>query len=296
MFVSIDGSGVGSLVEATANMDTTQFNYRLSDLPQSGEYRTFTLPRLISGRVYLSLKYPMDFHVTLNNLSVLTIPDPSSFDPQDPNYYIIYDKIELTFDSSGTYANPTAVDFFSIPLRLQQNVTMPSTVTDSGLVENRASLVTNITSVISTNDRTTNDNWETLTLSYTDPQGTTAVLRVSSPSKAIIPGNLRIPDQFDTTYLNNATTYGFSYVDALTNYYISGNTVVVDASELASKITLNSYIFTGRILPAGSPCLPSVASLTSTQFCFINADASSSVAFELPADSLPYYAGGRRFV
>ena len=80
-------------------------------------------------------------------------------------------------------------------------------------------------------------------------------------------------------------------MDALTNYYISGNTVVVDASELASKITLNSYIFTGRILPAGSPCLPSVASLTSTQFCFINADASSSVAFELPADSLPYYAG-----
>ena len=137
VFVSIDGSGVGFLVEATANMDTTQFNYRLSDLPQSGEYRTFTLPRLISGRVYLSLKYPMDFHVTLNNLSVLTIPDPSSFDPQDPNYYIIYDKIELTFDSSGTYANPTAVDFFSIPLRLQQNVTMPSTVTDSGLVGNR---------------------------------------------------------------------------------------------------------------------------------------------------------------
>ena len=290
VFVSIDSSGVGTLVEATANIDTTQFNYRLSDLPASGNYRTFTLPRLISGRVYLSLKYPMDFHVQLNNLNVLTIPDPSSFDPQDPNYYIIYDKIELTFDTSGTFANPTAVDFFSIPLRLQQNVTSPSTVTDSGLIGNRAALVTNITSVITANDRTTNDNWETLTLSYTDPQGTSSILRVSSPSKAIIPGNPRIPDQFDTTYLNNATTYGFSYVDALTNYYISGNTVVVDASELGSKVPLTNYIFTGSILPAGSTC-PLVGVLATTQFCFVNGDGTNSVAFELPTDSLPYYAG-----
>jgi hypothetical protein len=64
-----------------------------------------------SGRIYVGYGTPWTFQRAGY--------EPSPSNPNDPNYYLRYDKMEITyFAASSDVANTTSIDYFSIPLAL----------------------------------------------------------------------------------------------------------------------------------------------------------------------------------
>ncbi|MED7788067.1 beta-1,3-glucanase family protein [Francisella sp. 19X1-34] len=97
------------------------------DIGHSGSF-TVKIPKpFISGRIYISIGHPLG--------GVATNAPFYSKSSSDSNYYmsqVVYDKFELTYNSSGVlYIDPTSVDFFSIPLTMQN----PSPIKPTGLKE-----------------------------------------------------------------------------------------------------------------------------------------------------------------
>ncbi len=282
-FVQIDSqTGLASLVDVTASTIPSSFSYTLAQVPLSGGKRMLYLPYLSSARIYFSLNYPMDLHVTVDVNGNYVIPDPNPFDTTDSNFYTLYDKIELTFDASaGSFANPTAVDFFTLPLQLDQSGS--STYPQSGFTHTRADIITTVETSFSDSNNVTpasQPNWARLFVNYTDPNGVSALMRIVSPSKAIIPGNNNSP-YFDDSYLHNSASYGFDYITAINTFYES-NSVSIDCTELQSVFEMNPYLLTG-----------SIAGPNSNGIYFFNFTNGNdySFALEMPTDSFPFYAG-----
>jgi len=269
-------TGNCTLMDVTENMNLSAYSYKLT----SSFPTTLNFPAIVSARVYFSINSKMEFYVTKDNLGHFTIPDPNPLDPRDANYYIFFDKIELTFTvPGGSYANPTSVDFASLPLYIQQNSSTP--FQQAGLNQTQLAVMQAIQDEFDAiPDAQAKDNWKRLIVSYTDPSGTQAILRVVSPSKGILPGNNNAP-YFDNSYLNNSTSYGFDYVGAINDYY-ANNTVVIDCTELQNDFNmgpaLNDYFLTGYMLTPG-------------QFFFNNTAGTYSFNLTMPTDALPYFAG-----
>jgi len=269
-------TGNCTLVDATENMDLSLYSYKLTPTFPT----TLNFPPIISARLYFSINSKMEFYVTKDNLGHFTIPDPNPFDPRDANYYLIYDKMEFTFVvPGGSYANPTGVDFFSLPLYIEQPTS--TSFTQSGLNQTQLAIIQAIQADFDgISDAHSQENWKRLVVSYTDPSGTSAILRIVSPSKGILPGNNNAP-YFDNSYLSNSTTYGFDYVDAINNYY-QNNTIVIDCTELQGVFNMgpnvNDYFLTGYMLTPG-------------EFFFNNTGGTYSFNLTMPTDALPYFAG-----
>jgi Beta-1,3-glucanase len=84
-------------------------------LPTSGVPRRLRLPRMASGRVYLSLERRLSFFVTPGG----GIATPSVANPDDPNAGVDWSFVELTFDQAGVYANLSFVDFVGLPVSMR---------------------------------------------------------------------------------------------------------------------------------------------------------------------------------
>src|SRR5690606_17398849 len=113
--------GNGTCVNATLGETSETYAIKLSKLPlaDDGVGYKMNLPMVNSARMVFSLKYPVSLPVVKNDLGQIKITDPDGFDPADVNYYTLYDKVEFSYDDSGIWINPTAVDFFSIPIRIE---------------------------------------------------------------------------------------------------------------------------------------------------------------------------------
>lgn len=115
-FITFDPEGRPIYNDVTSpDMDSRIYSTKLSDLPQSttGNGYLAMLPPLSSGRIYLSVYQPLALSISPGN----TIQDPSMTDPQDPNYYIAYDKMEFSnVDNYGLFLNGTSVDGYCLPL------------------------------------------------------------------------------------------------------------------------------------------------------------------------------------
>jgi hypothetical protein len=75
-----------------------------------------------SGRVYISEGYPLG--------GLATNPSFYSKSKTDENYYmsqIVYDKVELTWKDGTLFINPSSVDFFGMPLTLQNPAPIKAT-------------------------------------------------------------------------------------------------------------------------------------------------------------------------
>lgn len=95
----------------------------------AGGTAAITLPRMGSGRVFLSVGQPLRFFVAPDG----GIATPSVANPNDPNADVEWGFCEFTFDEFGLYANLTMVDFvaLAVGLRLQ---TVSGRQTVGGLV------------------------------------------------------------------------------------------------------------------------------------------------------------------
>jgi hypothetical protein len=120
-------------------------------------------------------------------------------------------------------------------------------------------------------------------VNYTDPSGTSALLRLISPGKAILPGNNNVP-YFDNSYLKNMGTYGFDYIDAVNTYYLT-HTLKIDCAELTGVFAMSGgsgYILTGQMI---------VDVNGNYFFHFDNGAGGYSFDLQMPTDSFPFFAG-----
>lgn len=264
-FLKFDESGNGECVPVNDDTDAAHYAYPLSKL------REIKIPKIASGRLYVSIGYPMDLYVTKGKNKII---DSDGFKPRDSNYYTLHDKIEFSYTDAGTWVNPTAVDFFSLPIRIEQEGSQ-SGVRTTGLSGSRDAIFSQLREVVDTHDQTKDKVWSTLFVNFTDA-GITTPLRFIAPGKAMM-GNIPNTTPFDANYLNNSKRYDFDYIDALWNYY-KNHALLIDASELRSYFTLNNYLFTGKVNERD-------------EFIFTNQDGSYSEAIAKPTHSTPFFAG-----
>jgi hypothetical protein len=86
-------------------------NYSLH-LGRSRELKV-SLPQVPGGaRLYVSIGRPLGFAVNDQNIP----GSPNGWTPGDPNYGILFDWLEFTYNENGWGGNTTMVDMFGIPL------------------------------------------------------------------------------------------------------------------------------------------------------------------------------------
>jgi hypothetical protein len=268
-FMDIDKTtGKGTCQVTTASTKSSLYTYRLTDLPlNSGSY-DIELPKVESGRLYFSfynkLEFAINFDQNNNNYIIL---DPDGYKMRDVNYYTIYDKVEFTFTGDGTWINPTAVDFFSIPIRISQPG-LPSGLKDAGFTKDRMQIRDEVKGTFentagqkSGRHPLTLDEWNKLVLNYEgyDQQGyqTETFLRLMSPGKAMVEIGTNLNERFDPNYLSNEGKWGFDYIGSLWEYYNGqknpSHQLVIDCRELEGDTKyplygqLDDYTWTGQV-------------------------------------------------
>jgi len=236
-------NGVGVCEAVTAQTDSASYSYKLSDLPKNSDGNPgFNLTQMHSGRIYVSMKYPLKLYIDSSNPDNLAIIDPDGFKTRDSNYYTIYDKFEFTFDDKGLWINPTAVDFLSIPLQ----ISLPSSLSDfknSGLSDKRSDILVSVAKEFSQSE--SKNEWNKLFLNVDEE----TTLRVISPGKAMKNTGPGSNPTFASDYLAN-DKFGLNYIDTIWKYY-EINTIKVDCSEIAGDKDFNpklkDYLFTGQV-------------------------------------------------
>ncbi|GAA5206983.1 glycoside hydrolase family 64 protein [Streptomyces thinghirensis] len=91
-------------------------DYAIS-LAGSGETQ-LNLPYL-SGRIYVSLGGKLKFKAVADGAGNAALQYPAGWVESDPNYGVLHDCAEFTYNSSGMFCNTTMVDMFSVPLAIR---------------------------------------------------------------------------------------------------------------------------------------------------------------------------------
>lgn len=170
----------------------------------SGGTAAITLPRMGSGRVFLSVGRPLQFSVAADG----GIATPSVANPDDPNAATEWGFCEFTFDGFGLYANLTMVDFVALAVGLDlQTATGRQTV--GGLVPGGLAAIAK--------GLAARDGWSEL-----------VVRRNGVPVRVLSP-NLLGPDGSLATYLD-------PYLDQVWSRYRRTN-LVVDTQSRWGRLT-----------------------------------------------------------
>lgn len=272
-FMHFKADGYATCDLASANFNAFDAAVKLSSLPKNTKgQREMFLPQAASGRIYFSYKYPMDLPIDGKTQKVV---DADGFKPQDSNYYTLYDKVEFTFNHLGTWMNPTAVDFFSLPIRITQSGSQVYHAT--GLSQTRPVILSTVEHILNQDNANTAFQWNKLLLTNTSDNNVKTVLRLMSPGKAMIK-DVPNTDPFDENIFTDPVKYGIngqSYIDEIWNFY-RNKTLKIDISELP-----------GAAKP--SYCTGQVAA-GSTNFVF-TCDNGDTVIIPKQTSSLPFFAG-----
>lgn len=84
----------------------------------SGAGTTISLPYL-SGRIYVSLGEKLRFKAVADGNGNPALQYPAGWVASDPNYAVLHDCAEFTYNASGMFCNTTMVDMFSVPLSIR---------------------------------------------------------------------------------------------------------------------------------------------------------------------------------
>ncbi|MFD5496950.1 glycoside hydrolase family 64 protein [Streptomyces sp. NPDC127091] len=91
-------------------------DYAIS-LAGSGETR-LSLPYM-SGRVYVALGGKLKFKAVTDGNGDAALQYPAGWVTSDPDYGVLHDCAEFTYNSAGMFCNTTMVDMFSLPLSIR---------------------------------------------------------------------------------------------------------------------------------------------------------------------------------
>ncbi|GAA3346431.1 glycoside hydrolase family 64 protein [Amorphoplanes nipponensis] len=81
------------------------------DGPGNGASKTISVPKGLSGRMYLSFGDKLDFRISQDGGLV----QPAPWAAGDPNSDILFDWSEFTYNDSGIWLNSSQVDMFAVP-------------------------------------------------------------------------------------------------------------------------------------------------------------------------------------
>lgn len=79
---------------------------------------TLQLPQM-SGRIYTALGSKLKFKAVEDGNGKAALAYPAGWVEGDPNYDVMHDCAEFTYNSGGMYCNTTMVDMFSVPLAIK---------------------------------------------------------------------------------------------------------------------------------------------------------------------------------
>ncbi|MFD5397896.1 beta-1,3-glucanase family protein [Streptomyces sp. NPDC127097] len=79
---------------------------------------TLQLPRM-SGRIYTALGSKLKFKAVEDGNGKAALAYPAGWVAGDPNYDVLHDCAEFTYNAGGMYCNTTMVDMFSVPLAIK---------------------------------------------------------------------------------------------------------------------------------------------------------------------------------
>lgn len=75
----------------------------------------------MSGRIYVSLGEKLRFKAVADGNGNAALQYPAGWVTSDPNYAVLHDCAEFTYNSSGMFCNTTMVDMFSVPMSIRLN-------------------------------------------------------------------------------------------------------------------------------------------------------------------------------
>ncbi|MGW7662256.1 beta-1,3-glucanase family protein [Streptomyces sp. NPDC054756] len=84
----------------------------------TGSETKLTLPHM-SGRIYVALGEKLKFKAVADGNGNAALQYPAGWVSSDPNFPVLHDCAEFTFNSSGMFCNTTMVDMFSVPLSIR---------------------------------------------------------------------------------------------------------------------------------------------------------------------------------
>lgn len=240
--MKFNSQGQGDCIVVNDQTKMADYNYPLSFFPKAkNANNAFAayLPPTISGRIYFSIGSPMVFYTTKGAEGQHTIPDPDGFKTRDPDYYKLYDKVEYSYNQLGTWINPTAVDFFSIPIGIHQ--ASSQSLKNSGFGKSsRTEIFNQVKSELAiAKEKTpsTFKDWNKLWLNFegnfADGSTGNTILRFMAPGKAMTePNPLSANIPFAPNYLTD-DKLGLNYINAIWDYYKTHNNQVgIDTKEI----------------------------------------------------------------
>ncbi|OLR94638.1 beta-1,3-glucanase family protein [Actinokineospora bangkokensis] len=108
--VHVTAEGAAVPVSTTDNGSDGYTDYAL---PVDGE-RMVPLPQGISGRLYLAVGQKLKFRANPGD----ALAHPAGWVESDPNFGVLHDCVEFTYDDTGMHCNTTMVDMLSVPLAI----------------------------------------------------------------------------------------------------------------------------------------------------------------------------------
>ncbi len=174
------------------------------------------MPNIDSGIVYLSFGSALKF--------ADRISPPNIGNPSDPSFNVIYDKFEISFlpKDGFPYIDITNVDFFCVPLQLQEKLPNGTTNGPKGFSKNRQEIFKSFRDGLE-------GNWTKIIQTPIDkdtgkPKDT---IRIIAPNKALVSNDV-IDNDFDASSFQN-------YIDTVWDFYEEGKgkSIEVDMSEIS---------------------------------------------------------------
>jgi hypothetical protein len=216
-FVHVDCSGALIPMAPGDNGELSKNgqNYADYSIPFS-QCKSFTVPQILSARIYLSVGSPMFIQAVGNPVYGYTGPNIDN--PTDPNIDVTYDFVEVNIDATNFYGNTTRVDQFGFPvrLRLQDAGGYDRTV---GETETRAALFQEFVAQV--------------------PQPFQSLAQVQAPYRIVAPAHGAFGSGgAQATYLD-------SYIQSVWNQYRSQSLVFSDAQgTFTGHVVGNQFVFT----------------------------------------------------
>ncbi|GAA2252629.1 glycosyl hydrolase [Streptomyces ruber] len=114
--VRLTPEGTLAPISASDNGADGFTDYAIS-LAGSGE-TNISLPYM-SGRIYVALGQKLKFKAVTDGNGNAALQYPAGWVTSDPNYGVLHDCAEFTYNSAGMFCNTTMVDMFSVPLAIR---------------------------------------------------------------------------------------------------------------------------------------------------------------------------------
>ncbi|MFC4857507.1 beta-1,3-glucanase family protein [Actinophytocola glycyrrhizae] len=180
--------------------------------------RTLSLPQGVSGRIYVAIGEKLKFRCNPGN----ALAYPAGWVTADPNYPVLHDCAEFTYDGAGMHCNTTMVDMLSVPLAIElSGAHQQSTgrLRDGG----RAAVFSALAGT---------PGFENLVLGD---------LRVISPGHGLDAGRF-------------ANDYLAGWIDEVWNHYRSNTmTVTAGARTFTGSVQGEQFVFDGGVRPFAKP-------------------------------------------